>query len=137
MTHISQGAALRAINAGLAKAAELNEPSSVAVVDAGGNLLAFARSDESAFGTIEIAISKAYTSASFKVRCDDLLADSQPGGECYGLLTANTGRPYVVFGGGIPIMANGKCIGAVGVSGGPVKADVAIAEAMHKSFETV
>jgi uncharacterized protein GlcG (DUF336 family) len=129
MTHPTATEVLALLKAGLARAAAMNEPSSMAVVAAGGNLMGFLRSDEAQFGTIEIAINKACTASAFRMATADLAPDVQPGRELYGI--EHTGaRPFVPFGGCLPIRRNGKCIGGVGVSGGPVETDVAIAEAM-------
>jgi len=136
MNFISSDEALNALRAGLKKADEIKEPSSIALCDAGGNLIAFVRSDGSTFGTVDVAISKAYTAAAFRVKTADLLADSQPGGEIYGIVTASSSRQFVVFGGGIPLFKSGVCVGAVGVSGGPVTADVEIAEAVVAALES-
>ena len=130
MAQVTEELALGALRVGLDKAAELREPSGVAIVDAGGNLIAFARSNDAAFGLGEIAIDKAYTAVALRCRTEDLHKDAQPGGEAYGLSVAGHGRPFVMFGGGAPIRRDGVVIGAVGVSGGPVAADLKIADAM-------
>lgn len=130
MPQVTEDLALAALKVGLDKAAELREPSCVAIVDAGGNLTAFARSDDAPFGLGDIAINKAYTAAALRCRTEDLYQDSQPGGESYGLEVAGRGRPFVLFGGGAPIRRDGVIVGAVGVSGGPVSADLKIADAM-------
>jgi uncharacterized protein GlcG (DUF336 family) len=57
-----------------------------------------------------------------------------PAAELYGLNTTNNGR-LVVFGGGIPLVLDGKVVGAVGVSGSSVPNDVQVAEAGVKVFE--
>ena len=130
MAQVTEELALAALKVGLDKAAELNEPSCVAIVDAGGNLTAFARSNDAAFGVGEIAINKAYTAAALRCRTEDLYKNAQPGGDEYGLEVAGRGRPFVLFGGGAPIRRDGVIIGAVGVSGGPIAADLKIADAM-------
>ena len=136
LTTITEEQALTALKVGLTKAAELGEPSCVSIVDAGGNLVAFARSDAAAFGVAEIAINKAYTSAALRCRTEGLYQDAQPGGEAFGLAVAGRGRPFVVFGGGAPVRRAGVVVGAVGVSGGPVAADIQIADAMLRYLES-
>lgn len=101
----------------------------MAVVDEGGNLIAFARSDGAAFGTAEVAINKVYTAAAFRCSTADLYASVQPGGEIFGLVGQR--QPFVYFGGGLPITIGDQFVGAVGVSGGPVTADELIAGAMQ------
>ncbi len=130
MSAFSEDTILAALKAGLDKASELAEPSCVAILDAGGNMVAFAKSDGATFGVGDLAINKAYTAAAFQCKTEDLYEDSQPGGPFYGIEVTSNSRPYVLFGGGIPVMRNGSCVGAVGVSGGPVAADTAIAGVM-------
>lgn len=126
---ISHEAAMRALVAGAAKARELGEPSSLAIVDSGGNLLAFLRADDAGLATVDIAQNKAYTSAALRSPTANWMEISQPGAALYGL-ERSTNRPLVLFGGGLPIVNEGTVIGGVGVSGGPAEADVAIAEVM-------
>jgi len=131
---ISHEVAMKALDAGAAKARELGEPSSLAIVDAGGNLLAFLRVDDAALATVEIAQNKAYTSVALRSPSGDWMDISQPGAALYAL-ERSTAKPYVIFGGGLPVADNGTVIGAVGVSGGPVDADVAIAQVMVSAIE--
>lgn len=56
-----------------------------------------------------------------------------PAAELYGLNTTNNGR-LVVFGGGIPLVNDGKVVGAIGVSGSTVPHDVQVAEVGVKVF---
>lgn len=134
MSELTSAEVMAMLRVGLEKATELNEPSSIAVVDQGGNIAGFARSDDAMFGTAEIALTKAYTAAAFKMPNGDLANDVQPGGEIYNVEVAGRGRTFTAIAGGFPLMRGGKCIGAVGVSGGPVARDVAIAESMLASF---
>jgi uncharacterized protein GlcG (DUF336 family) len=127
---ITHEAALKAIEVGAAKARELNEPSSLAIVDSGGNLLAFLRVDDAALSTVEIAQGKAYTALALRSPSGNWLEVVQPGRDLYGLEGLGGRRPFVVFGGGLPVRDGKTVIGGVGASGGPVEADLAIAEAM-------
>jgi uncharacterized protein GlcG (DUF336 family) len=126
---ISHESALAAIEAGVAKVRELSQPSCLAIVDAGGNLLAFLRVDDASLGTVEIAQNKAYTAAALRAPTENWMEIAQPGADLYGL-ERSTSRPFVLFAGGIPIIHDGVVIGGVGVSGGPADADIAIAQAM-------
>lgn len=116
------------IDRSIAAASELNVPCSIAVVDASGYLLCFSRQDGAIAGSAELAIHKAFTAQIFNNRTDALGALAQPGAELYGIQHSHGGR-VVVFGGGIPIRCEGRTIGAIGVSGGTVAEDIAIAEA--------
>ncbi len=64
--------ALTMIQAGHAKALELDIAVSVSVVDEGGRLVAFGRMDRSRPMSVDISINKAYTAASFQVPTYDL-----------------------------------------------------------------
>jgi uncharacterized protein GlcG (DUF336 family) len=126
---ITHEVAMVALQAGIQKAKELDQRSSLSIVDVGGHLVAFARVEDAAFGTIEIANNKAYTAAALRKSSDTWMSLSQPGQELYGI-ERSCARPFVVFGGGLPVTVNGNVVGGVGVSGGPEEADVAIADAM-------
>lgn len=132
---ITHESALKAIEIGAAKAREVGEPSSLAIVDAGGNLMAFLRVDDAALSTVELAQSKAYTALALRSPSGNWMESVQPGAALYGLDAHGGRRPFVVFGGGLPVHDGKTVIGGVGVSGGPVDADVAIAEAMVASLQ--
>jgi uncharacterized protein GlcG (DUF336 family) len=91
-------------------------------------LLSFERQDGAMSGSVELAINKAFTAQIFNNATDRLSVLAQPGAELFGIQHSHNGR-VVVFGGGIPIQFQGQAIGAIGVSGGTVAEDVAIAEA--------
>ena len=130
--HSSQSVSLddaqRIIQAGIAKAREIGSPSNIAVADAGGNLLAFARMEDAWLGSIDIAINKAFTSRAFDIATKQLASFAQPGEQFYGIHVSNHGR-VMIFAGGLPLKAGGKVIGAVGVSGGTGEQDQQIADA--------
>ena len=113
--------------AGLAKAAALNSPSSIAVVDAGRNLLGYIRMEGALLASIEISQGKAYTSASMNMKTGDIMGLIQPGGPLYGMETSHR-QPLIAFAGGVPIVKDGVVIGAVGVAGGMPPDDEAIAQ---------
>lgn len=127
-------AALIALAAGVRKAKELNQRSTLCVVDDGGHLVASVRVDDAAFGTIEIAHNKAYTAAAFRQSTAAWMSAVQPGAALYGL-ERSCARPFVVFGGGLPVFEGHSVIGGVGVSGGPVEADEAIASAIVSALQ--
>ncbi|MEH7526458.1 heme-binding protein [Bacillus sp. JJ1503] len=105
----------------------------ISVVDEGGNLIATHRMDDAWLASIEIAQNKAWTSVALKMPSANLADATVPAAELYGLNTTNSGR-LVVFGGGIPLVNDGKVVGAVGVSGSTVPHDVQVAEAAVKVF---
>jgi uncharacterized protein GlcG (DUF336 family) len=110
------------------KAAEIKLPMNIAIVDSGGNLVAFARMNGSILVSIGISIDKAWTAASVKLPTNVLADVSQPGKSLYGINTTNNGR-VVVFGGGFPVKAKDQVIGGIGVSGGSVEQDMEVAQA--------
>ena len=98
----------------------------IAVVDAGANLKAFVRMDESYLGSIDVAIKKAKTARYFDTDTGKFGELTQPGGIIYNIELTNNG--LVSFPGGLPIKnKDGKIIGAIGVSGGTIDEDRAIA----------
>ncbi|WP_282139776.1 GlcG/HbpS family heme-binding protein [Cytobacillus oceanisediminis] len=105
----------------------------ISVVDEGGNLIAVHRMDDAWLASIEIAQNKAWTSVSLKMPSANLADATVPAAELYGLNTTNNGR-LVVFGGGIPLVNDGKVAGAVGVSGSTVPHDIQVAEAAVQVF---
>lgn len=126
---VSLADARRIITAGEARAADLGSPSNIAVVDAGGNLVAHIRMDGAQLGSIDHSINKAFTSVFYKSSTGDLAADTQPGGQFYGMALSNQDR-VIVFAGGIPLNdTTGEIVGAVGVSGGSGHEDSSVAEA--------
>ena len=130
---VTLDAAQAVIEAARAKAAEIGVPMNIAVVDDGNNLVAFARMENAWLGSIDIAQSKAYTARAFDIPTKDLVPLVQPGGPLYGLEASNQGR-MIVFPGGIPLTSGGSVVGAIGVSGGAVEQDQAVAEAGAAAF---
>lgn len=116
----------KAIAAAQLKSVELNTKMNIAVVDAGANLVAFARMDGAWLGSLDISIKKAKTARFFDMNTGDIGALSQPGGALYNIEHSNGG--LITFPGGVPIKnANGQVIGAIGVSGSTVENDHAVA----------
>ncbi|WP_184403494.1 GlcG/HbpS family heme-binding protein [Geomicrobium halophilum] len=107
----------------------------ISILDEGGNLIATHRMDDAWLASIDIAQNKAWTSVALKMPTSNLADATAPQGELYGLNTTNQGK-IVVFGGGIPLINDGKVIGAIGVSGSTVDHDVKVAEAAVKKFES-
>lgn len=120
--------ARRVIAAAEAKAGEIGQPMNVAVVDAGGNLVAHVRQDGVWVGSVDISISKAWTSRAFDISTKDLGDNSQPGQQLFGIQNTNGGK-VAIFAGGIPLTRDGQVVGAIGVSGGSGEQDHAVAEA--------
>ena len=109
--------ARRMIAGGEAKARDIGQPMNVAIVDNGGNLVAFSHMDGAWTGSVDIAIDKAFTSAMFELPT-----------VFYGIHVSNHGR-VMIFPGGVPLKQDAQCVGAVDVSGGDNQQDQAVVEA--------
>ena len=116
------GAAI-AIAAAVAKSNEISAPECIAVVDAGGNLLAYARVDGAAVLAIQPAIAKASTSAALGAPTGGIPFE-------FGANLAFASHGGITnLGGGFPIIYKGELLGAIGVGSGTTEQDVAVAEA--------
>jgi uncharacterized protein GlcG (DUF336 family) len=123
---VSSEAAELAVQAGARYARSLQAAVSIVVVDTGGHLVAFVRTDGAAFHTRGIAEDKAVSAVSFgiptKVLGEALQSRSE---EVRNVLRL---RPQLVaLGGGLPIVVDGKVVGAIGVSGATEEIDERIA----------
>jgi uncharacterized protein GlcG (DUF336 family) len=124
--------ARKIIAAAEAKATEIGQPMNIAVVDAGGNLVAHVRMDNAWIGSVNISINKAWTSRAFDITTKALGENSQSGDQFFGIHASNGGK-VMVFAGGIPLKKGKKVVGAIGVSGGSGEQDHAVAEAGAKA----
>lgn len=115
--------ALKALQAGIDKAAAMGQPQCIAVVDEGGHLLAFVRMDGAFHMSLETALRKARTAACY----------GQPsGGLEAGIdikLAVGTDGQRINLPGGLPIVVDGHCIGGVGVGSGTGEQDREVAAA--------
>jgi uncharacterized protein GlcG (DUF336 family) len=118
---ISAAAVATATQAAVAHAEALGIRINVAVTDASGVLAGFLRMPGAFLHSIDIAIDKAYTAASFGFptsQWPEILAGDEA------LRLGLPLRPrLVIFGGGLPIVENGQRIGGIGVSGGSAEQD--------------
>ena len=118
----------KAIAAAKQKAVAIDTKMNIAIVDAGANLVAFARMDGAWLGSLDIAIKKAKTARFFDMNTGIIGELSQPGGSLYNIEHSNNG--LITFPGGVPIRnSNDEIIGAIGVSGSSVENDHAVASA--------
>jgi uncharacterized protein GlcG (DUF336 family) len=106
---------------------------SVAVVDSGDQLVAFARMDAADLVSIELARDKAFTALVNRMPTRDLGPLVQPGAEFYGYEAIAGGR-MIVFAGGMPLERRGILVGAVGVSGGSTEQDQRAVDAAVAAF---
>jgi glc operon protein GlcG len=101
-------------------------PMVIAIVDSGGNLVLQHRLDQAQFGSIDVARQKAETAVRFR-RSTKLFEDAlAQGGMHLRLLGMSNLTP---LDGGIPLVVDGKVIGAIGVSGMQSAQDAEVAQA--------
>ncbi|MCZ8513056.1 heme-binding protein [Paenibacillus filicis] len=115
------------------KSRQMGLSSNIAIVDDGGNLIAFHRIDKARIAGIEISKNKAWTSVSMQMPTANLAQTALPGGPTFGINTTNNGR-IVILGGGIPLVSGEHIVGGVGVSGGSSTQDIEIANAAVQAF---
>jgi uncharacterized protein GlcG (DUF336 family) len=126
MPGISAEAAAAACSAAVAYATAKGWKINVAVVDRGGNLMAFLRMPGAFLHSIDIAIDKAYTSASFGFPTKAWMGAI---GHDEGMKLGFSAQPrLIVFGGGLPV-GQGDWLGGIGVSGASEAEDEECAKA--------
>jgi uncharacterized protein GlcG (DUF336 family) len=130
---LTLAAARRMIDAVERSARELHVALSVAVVDSGDQLVAFARMDAADLVSIDLARDKAFSALVNRMPTRDLAPLVQPGAEFYGSDSIAGGR-MIVFAGGMPLERDGVLVGAVGVSGGDAAQDQRVADAAVAAF---
>jgi uncharacterized protein GlcG (DUF336 family) len=117
---INREAAALLIDAALEAARAIGIPAAIAVVDATGNLRAFERTDDAPFLTVDVAVDKAWSAASFGFAThvwNDYVSNDPK-------VTPLAYRPRMVaVGGGYPILEDGRLIGGIGISGGNYSQD--------------
>jgi len=118
---LSHDGALRALQAGISKAKAMKVPQCITVVDDGGRQLAFVRMDGARYLSIESSLHKAMTAASSGLPT----GPRDPAVEIKIAITTS-GRNIGLLG-GIPILVDGHCIGAVGVGSGTGEQDREVA----------
>ena len=122
--------ARKCIAAAEAEAKKNNWNQAIAVVVDGGYLMAFARMDNTQIGSVRISIEKARAANNFR-RPTKAFADRLAGGD-----TGVLGLPGAIPSeGGIPLMLDGKIIGAVGASGGTSAQDGQASKACADMFK--
>ena len=126
--NITYDKAVKVLNAAIEKAKAIGIPVSLAVVDGGGHLVAFARLD-SVYGVIDFAIKKARTAVMFGLDTEvmgTIIAGAEVHG--YGMLNSNDGL-LTIAGGVVLKDTAGNIIGAIASSGGSAEQDKEIAAA--------
>jgi uncharacterized protein GlcG (DUF336 family) len=122
--YITLEGAKKMMAAAEAEARQNNWNVAIAVVDAAGNLIMFQKLDDTQPASVAIAIGKAKTAANFK-RPTKALEDMIAGGRSVFLAIEGV----TPLQGGLPLVVEGKVIGAVGVSGVMSSQDEQVAKA--------
>jgi uncharacterized protein GlcG (DUF336 family) len=116
---LSRSGAMKVLNVALARADELKCAVSVAVVDDGGHLIAFGRSDKAELYSVAIAQAKARSAALTRFPSGKKSPSGNERDDHHAIaitLAAGAGS-FVTIPGGFPLMSDGECVGAVAVSG--------------------
>ena len=99
----------------------------IAVTDAHGELIAFARMDGAPFSSVTIAMNKAYSAARERKPSKEIGKAARQASE--GFEMGYFGDPrFTGWGGGVPVWKEGKVVGAIAISGLPQTEDMALAE---------
>jgi len=111
------------------KAAAMGLKCNIAIVDDGGNLMAFARMDGARPASAATALSKAISAATFRQETGPMPAKGEPDVLLSLSLQNASGGKITSLKGGVPIFVDKQIVGAVGVGGGTGEQDVEIAKA--------
>ena len=123
---ISLENAKKAAAPALAEAARNKWTVAVAIVDPGGNLVYYEKMDNTQIGSATVAIDKARSAALFKRPTKALQDTLAAGGEGLRILRVQGAVPVE---GGVPLVIDGKIVGAIGVSGATSAQDAQCAKA--------
>ncbi|WP_346316193.1 heme-binding protein [Chitinophaga sp. YIM B06452] len=124
---ISLQQAQQALQMAIMQADQLKVPVNIVVLDTAGFLKSFIRMDNALVGSIDIALQKAKTAMLFRMSSEAVGDFLKPTAGAYGLENTNGG--LLGFAGGLPILQDDMIIGYIGVSGGAIRQDAAIAAA--------
>jgi glc operon protein GlcG len=120
----------------IAKAKESGVAVSVAIADAGGHLILLERMEGGRFHTVHSSTTKAVCAASNKRMTSSRGAQAQEldAAHALGLALAAGPERWTAMEGGCPVLAEGECIGGIGVAGGDWETDERIAQAAVESI---
>jgi glc operon protein GlcG len=128
-TELSSQGAMVVLQGAIAKAEAMGVPQCIAIVDTGGNLLAFIRMDGAKVLSQLSATQKAITAASSKVPTGGVSPEVEL------KLSLATGGQLTNLKGGLPIVINGQVVGAIGVGSGTGEQDIEVAQAGIAALE--
>jgi uncharacterized protein GlcG (DUF336 family) len=122
------------LQTGIKKAKEMGKFCSIAIVDDHGWLVALHRMDGAPIPTAEIARDKAWTAATFRIPSAEVSQLGDPKVPGYGFNVQNWNERLTTIPGGMPILNEGRLIGAIGVCGETPKGDVIICQNILKDI---
>jgi uncharacterized protein GlcG (DUF336 family) len=124
--------AIQMVRTAHTQAAQLNIAVTAVVVDESGRMVALGRMDRARPVTVDIAMNKAYTAASFQQPTSDL---SGVAGQTWfqSLVVSSNGR-IMPGGGAIPVVEGGNVVGAISVAGGTDEQDQQCAQAALDAY---
>ena len=125
-TSLGQDEAQRAIQAIQSELMKQGKAAVIAVADAHGELIALLRMDGARLPSIQIAANKAWTAAREQIPTRELGQKSRHPQKGFDMAYFGD-RRYIGWGGGLPVVLDGKVIGAVAVSGLPEEEDMQLA----------
>src|SRR5262249_41861310 len=133
---LTREGAMKVLGAAVDRSHALDCHVSIAVVDDGGHLIAFTRSEKAELYSIAIAQAKAKSAALTRFPSGKKSPTGNERDDHHALAITLAAGPgsFVTIPGGFPVMVNGHCIGAVGASGA-AKNDIDIAKAGIAAFE--
>jgi len=116
--------AQKAAEAAMAKAREIGVPNAVAVVEPTGDLVYFVKMNGAPYSAIQLAQQKAVAAARYRRPTKAFYDGIEAGHQFFLTFPGVAGAP-----GGVPIVIDGKLVGAIGVSGGNGEQDVQVSGA--------
>jgi uncharacterized protein GlcG (DUF336 family) len=117
-------------------AGQANIAIACAIVDAGGHVILIERMDGGRFHTVHSCTTKAVCAASNRrpTTAKGAAGQDLDVSHAIGLALAAGPERWTAMEGGVPVLADGQCIGGVGVSGGDWETDLRIAKAAVESI---
>ncbi len=111
------------------RAQEIGVPMNIAVVDDGGHLMAFSRQDGAKLSSAPIAINKAVSSAIRRQPSGPVVVNGEVDLRISFALAIGSHAQQTPLRGGLPLLVDGACVGAIGVSNGTEEQDIDVATA--------
>jgi uncharacterized protein GlcG (DUF336 family) len=118
--------------AGKAKSREIGVGVTLTIADEAGNLKYLQRFGDAILPSLEISQKKAYTAAVLRQSTAEFGKIAQVGESAFGINVTND--KLVIFGGGFPLVVDGKTVGGLGISGGSVAEDESVCDAVLEKF---